>query len=61
MTPMQQQANAVLNAYDEGIISGIIMAYTKLNPNCTNEEIVEFLKSFGTKNLDYWINWFSLD
>lgn len=61
MTLLQYQANAVLNAYDEGIVSGLIMAYEKLNPNCTKTEIIEFLKTFAIKDLDYWIDWFQLN
>lgn len=59
--PIIAQANAVLNSYNEGTVAGLIMAFEKIKPDCTNKEITEFLKKFNIQELDYWIKWFSLD
>ncbi len=58
---MQYQAIAVLNAKDEGFVEGVIAAYEKLHSNCTKAEIIDFLKQFGSKDVDYWIEWFGLN
>ena len=61
MTPIQQQASAVLSALEEGKVIGLIMAYEKISPNCTKYNIVQFLKQFNIEDLDYWIEWFGLN
>lgn len=65
MTRMMQEATRVLNAVDEGIVSGMICYIKYHNPNISNKkikgEILEILSDWSKENLDYWFNWLGLN
>lgn len=64
MKMINQQAAAVLNALDEGIIGGIIETLKHQNANVSNDslyhEICDIMWSWDKERIDYWCKWYGL-
>lgn len=63
-TPMGRQANAVLDALQQGQIEGAVAVFRYENPEITNEEIKVKLRQvfvWDDDTLGYWFDWFGLN
>jgi hypothetical protein len=62
--PIINQANAVLDALDEGIMVGTITTIKYQNPGISKKDIKRKIKSilqWNKEKFDYWCDWFNLD
>jgi len=61
---INQQAAAVLNALDEGIIGGIIETLKYQKPGVTKDELTyeisKILWSWDQERINYWCQWYGL-
>lgn len=64
MAMVNQQASAVLNALDEGIVFGVIETLKFQSPNVSKDvlynEICNILWSWTSERINYWCEWFNL-
>lgn len=64
-TPMQNSANSVLNALDEGQVMGAIYTIEYYSPNISKKEVADVLRKvfhyWNSEDLEYWIDWFGLN